>query len=171
MVRKSTRLQVSPQPAKHPKHSKFAIIDIREKPVNVFYCSTLASTLVSAITLLTQVPVQKFPFLFIFIIPCIMLSIQQSTWFHQYNIQNASRKQLLCLLIEHKVTTSQDGLLAGPKPNLANRLLNSRPSAAIDLGGRTKQAAKLTSNVMTTSCHLNTRVSILFIIGLVLCQL
>ena len=42
---------------------------IQEKPVNFFYCSTRASTLVSAITLLTQVPLQKFPFLFIFIIP------------------------------------------------------------------------------------------------------
>ena len=30
--------------AKHPKHSKFAITDIREKPVNLFYCSTRAST-------------------------------------------------------------------------------------------------------------------------------
>ena len=53
----------------YPKHSKFAITDIREKPVHFFYCSTRASTLVSAITLLTQVNLQKFPFLFIFIIP------------------------------------------------------------------------------------------------------
>ena len=36
--------------------------------MNSFYCLTRASTLVSAITLLTQVPVQKFPF--IIIIPC-----------------------------------------------------------------------------------------------------
>ena len=50
---------------KHPKHSRFAIIDIREKPVNFFYCSTRASTLVSAIILLTQAPLRKFPFLFI----------------------------------------------------------------------------------------------------------
>ena len=57
--------------AKHSKHSKFAITDIREKPVNFFYCSTRASTLVSAITLLTQVPLQKFPFLFIIEIPWI----------------------------------------------------------------------------------------------------
>ena len=56
--------------AKHPKHSKFAITDIREKPVNFFYCSTRASTLVSATILLTQVPLQKFPFLFISIIRC-----------------------------------------------------------------------------------------------------
>ena len=55
--------------AMHPNHSKFAITDMREKPANLFSCSTRASTLVSAITLLTQVPVQKFPFLFMFIIP------------------------------------------------------------------------------------------------------
>ena len=60
---------------KHPKQSKFAITDIREKPVNFFYCSSRASTLVSAITLLTQVPLQKFPFLFIFTIP----------WLYQHN--------------------------------------------------------------------------------------
>ena len=50
--------------AKHPKHSEFAITDIREKPVKFFCCSTRASTLVSAITSLAQVPMQ-----FIFIIP------------------------------------------------------------------------------------------------------
>ena len=61
--------------AKHPKHSKLAITDIREKPVNFFCCLTQASTLVSAITLLTQVPLQKFPFLFIIIIPCTELYI------------------------------------------------------------------------------------------------
>ena len=38
--------------------------------MNFFYCSTRALTLVSAITLLAQVPLQKFPFLFIIIIPC-----------------------------------------------------------------------------------------------------
>ena len=30
---------------KHPKHRKFAITDIREKPVNFFYCSTRAFSL------------------------------------------------------------------------------------------------------------------------------
>ena len=39
--------------AKHPKHSKFAITDIREKPANFFYYSTRALTLVSATILLT----------------------------------------------------------------------------------------------------------------------
>ena len=43
--------------AKHQKHSKFAITDIREKPVNFFYCSTRALTLASATILLTQVSV------------------------------------------------------------------------------------------------------------------
>ena len=67
---KARLLAVSGYPAvKHPKHSKFAIIDIQEKPVNFFCCSTRAPTLVFAITLLAQVPVQKFPFLFISIIP------------------------------------------------------------------------------------------------------
>ena len=56
---------------KHPKRSKFAITNIREKPVNFFNCSTRAPILVSAITLLTQVSLQKFPFLFISIIPWI----------------------------------------------------------------------------------------------------
>ena len=64
--------------AKHPKHSKFAITDIREKPVDFFHCSTRASTLVFAITLLTQVPVQKFSFLFISIIPCTNVLIFRS---------------------------------------------------------------------------------------------
>ena len=63
---------------KHPKHSKFAITGIREKPVNFSCCSTWAPTLVFAITLLTQVPVQKFPFLFISIIPCTNLLIFRS---------------------------------------------------------------------------------------------
>ena len=39
--------------------------------MNFFYCSTRASTLVSAMTLPTQPTLQKFPFLFIFIIPCL----------------------------------------------------------------------------------------------------
>ena len=60
--------------AKHPKRSIFAITNIREKPANFFYCSTPASTLVSAIILQTQVPLQKFPFLFIIIIPWLKLS-------------------------------------------------------------------------------------------------
>ena len=51
------------------KHSKFAITDIREKPVDFFYCSTRASALASTIILQTQVPSQKFPILFIYIIP------------------------------------------------------------------------------------------------------
>ena len=58
MVGKSTHLHIC----------KFAITNIREKPENFFYCSTRALTLVSAITLQTKVPLQKFPFLFIFII-------------------------------------------------------------------------------------------------------
>ena len=57
--------------AKHPKHSKCAITDIPESLVNLFYCSTRESTLVSTTILLTQVPLQKFPFLFIIIIPWI----------------------------------------------------------------------------------------------------
>ena len=52
--------------AKHPKHSKFAITDIPDQPVNLFIVQQFAS--VSTISLLTQVPLQKFPFLFIIII-------------------------------------------------------------------------------------------------------
>ena len=55
--------------AKHPKHSKFTVTDIREKPVNFLHCSTRASTLVSAILLLSRAPLHKFQFLFINIIP------------------------------------------------------------------------------------------------------
>ena len=43
--------------------------------MNFFHCSTQAPTLVSAITSLTQVPVQKFPFLFIIIIPWSVLFV------------------------------------------------------------------------------------------------
>ena len=60
--------------AKHPERSKFAITDIQEMPVNIFYCLTRALTLVSAIILPTQIPLQKFSFLFIIIIPCIGLA-------------------------------------------------------------------------------------------------
>ena len=35
--------------AKYPKRNKISITDIREKPVNFFYCLTRASDLVSAI--------------------------------------------------------------------------------------------------------------------------
>ena len=55
--------------AKHPKHSKFTVTDIREKPVNFLHCSTRASTLVSAILLLSRAPLHKFQFLFINLIP------------------------------------------------------------------------------------------------------
>ena len=65
--------------AKHTKHSKFAITDIREKPVNFCYCSTRASTLVSAIILPIQVPLEKFPFLFIITIPCNKLHSKLDT--------------------------------------------------------------------------------------------
>ena len=68
MVGNSTRLQVIPQQSTQ-NTANFPITDIREKPVNFFHCSTRVPTLVSAITLLTQVPWKKFPFLFIIIIP------------------------------------------------------------------------------------------------------
>ena len=68
MVGKSARLQVILQQSTQ-KHIKFAITDIRKKPVNFFSCSTRALTLTSAITLIAQVPLQKFPFFLISIIP------------------------------------------------------------------------------------------------------
>ena len=49
--------------AKHLSHSKFDITDMREKPAGLFYCTTRALTLAPAICLLTQVRLQKFPFL------------------------------------------------------------------------------------------------------------
>ena len=63
IIEKSTRLQVIPQQSTQNT-------EIREKPVNFFSCSTRASPLASAVTLLTQVPLQKFPFLYLFIPPC-----------------------------------------------------------------------------------------------------
>ena len=73
--------------AKHPKQSKFAVTNIPEKPVNFFYCSTRALTLVSAIILLTQVPLQKFPFLFISIIPCCHQPLScVELWLYNYAI-------------------------------------------------------------------------------------
>ena len=72
--------------AKHPKLSKFAITDIREKPVNFFHCSTRASTLVFTITMLTQIPLQRFLFLFIFIIP----------WFYRlHNLELCSYRKAI----------------------------------------------------------------------------
>ena len=50
--------------AKHPKHNKLAVADIREKPVDFFNDTAQASALAPAIILLTWVPLQKFPFLF-----------------------------------------------------------------------------------------------------------
>ena len=67
MVEKSTHLQVIPQQS--TQNTANLPLQTYEKN-KFFYCSTRIWTLVSAITLLTQVPLQKFPFLFIFIIPC-----------------------------------------------------------------------------------------------------
>ena len=39
--------------SKHPKHSEFAITDMREEPVDFLYCTRRASTLVPATILLT----------------------------------------------------------------------------------------------------------------------
>ena len=96
---------------KHPKHSKFAITDIWEKPVNFFCCLTRASTLVSTITLLTQVPFQKFPFLFISIIPCYNVKTLP-LWWRQlpllitYNIKTLSIWWWqLSLLITYNIKT------------------------------------------------------------------
>ena len=49
--------------AKYPKLSKFAITDMRQKTVDFFYCTARASTLVPAIILLIEAPLQKFPFI------------------------------------------------------------------------------------------------------------
>ena len=49
---------------KAPKAQQIAVTDMREKPVNFFNGTPQALTLAPAITLLTWVPLQKFPSLF-----------------------------------------------------------------------------------------------------------
>ena len=56
--------------AKHPKHSK----NIRQKPLKFFSNTARASTLALTTILKIPVPLQKFPFLFISIIPWYVLS-------------------------------------------------------------------------------------------------
>ena len=90
--------------AKHPKHIKFAIRDIQEKPVNFFYCSTRASTLVSAIILLTRFPLQKFPSLFIIIIPYYNLSFQ---YFAIFTVQHFSTTVIMLMLLNKAVLQSK----------------------------------------------------------------
>ena len=86
MVGKSTYFAGYPA-VKHPKYSKFAITDIREKPVNFFYCLTRASTLISTTILKIQVPLQKFPSLFISIIPCCHQPLScVELWLYNYAI-------------------------------------------------------------------------------------
>ena len=57
--------------SKAPKTQQICHYKHTGKTSELFHCLTRAPTLVCAITLLTQVPLQKFPFLFIFIIPCL----------------------------------------------------------------------------------------------------
>ena len=68
MVEKSACLQVIPQQSTQ-NTANLSLQTYEKSRWTFFCCSTRASTLVSAITLLTQVPLQKFPFLFIIIIP------------------------------------------------------------------------------------------------------
>ena len=66
ILAKGTHLQVIPQ-----QSTKTANLRLRtyENTSGRLYRTARASTLARAIILLTQVPLQKFPFLFIFIIP------------------------------------------------------------------------------------------------------
>ena len=74
MVGKSARLAVIPQQS--TQNTANLLLQTYEKNQWTFFCcSTRASTLVFAITLLTQVPVQKFPFLFISLIPWLNSSM------------------------------------------------------------------------------------------------
>ena len=67
---KSTHLHVVPQQS--TKIQQISVTNIQEKPVNFPYSTTRASTLAPEIILLTQVPLQKFPFLQKpRIIPCV----------------------------------------------------------------------------------------------------
>ena len=56
MVGKRTHLQVIPQKSTQNAANLSLQTDMRQKTSELFYCSTLASTLVSVATLLTQVP-------------------------------------------------------------------------------------------------------------------
>ena len=56
--------------AKHPKHSKLAVADVRQKPVDLFNNTARAVTSALAIIFKSQVPSQKFPFLLRYTIPC-----------------------------------------------------------------------------------------------------
>ena len=62
IMRKEAPFTIYPA-AKRPKHSKFAITNLQEKPGSFFCCTTWASTLAPTIILLTQAPLQKFPYL------------------------------------------------------------------------------------------------------------
>ena len=57
--------------SKAPKRSKLAVADIRQKAVNFFNNTALASTLALEIIFKFQVSLQKFPFLVRYIIPCL----------------------------------------------------------------------------------------------------
>ena len=54
-MRKKKHPFTSNPAAKRLKHSKFAITDMREKPADLFCCTTRASTLAPTIILLTRV--------------------------------------------------------------------------------------------------------------------
>ena len=69
MVGKSTQLQVISQQS--TQHSKLAVTDIRQKPVDFFNNTAWASPLALAIILKIQIPLQKFSFLLRYTIPCI----------------------------------------------------------------------------------------------------
>ena len=56
--------------SKAPKTQQICHYRYTRKTGELFCLSARGSTLASAITLLTQVPLQKFPFLFISIVPC-----------------------------------------------------------------------------------------------------
>ena len=62
--------------SKAPKTQQICHYRHTRKTSELFYCLTRASTLASATILLTQVPLQKFPFLFISIIPCVAKQIE-----------------------------------------------------------------------------------------------
>ena len=87
---KSAHLQIIPQQS--TQNTANLLLQTYEKNQWTFFCcSTRASTLVFAITLLTQVLVQKFLFLFISIIP----------WSSQINCYFETQTILYILLAEH----------------------------------------------------------------------
>ena len=83
--------------SKAPKTQQICHYRHTRKTSELFYCLTRASTLVSATTLLTQVPLQKFPLRFIYTIPWQTKELQINLYSFNYLL-----KQLLQVIFIYK---------------------------------------------------------------------